>query len=100
MGLVPKVGHPRLLHVDAFPQLGRLAPFHTGRRLDQVGWRMISSLHRVAGHARALLYFSFQQGAGQACIRTAVHRRRRGGTPPWTPLPPPLDPPPPPLPPF
>ena len=25
----------------------------------------------------------------QACIRTAVHRRRRGGTSPWTPLPPP-----------
>ena len=26
-------------------------------------------------------------GWEQACIRTAVHRRRRGATPPWTPPP-------------
>ena len=28
----------------------------------------------------------------KGCIRTAVHRWTRGGTPPWTPLPPPSSP--------
>ena len=47
----------------------------------------------VGGREDALAPGSLgEQGRGQACIRTAVHRRRRGGTPPWTPLPPPSPP--------
>ena len=78
IGTLPRVVHTSVLRVLRVPQVmssGFIVP-----QDKSIVWRgpmVMGAVNQVCGWGR-----------GQGCIRTAVQRRRRGGTPPWDPLPP------------